>query len=439
MLMKKLTLKNRITTLLIIFSLLLIAIFTFIQLNNQLNNINRYNSYQANLSSLIVKNNLEAVLRQKNPSELPKYIQSNLEALAFTKIITDAVIFDTDGRIVASTEEDLIGSNIGFRELGKFQDLELLAQDNKWSLHEINRVKNRLNIYLPLKKSPQEPIALVVRISFSLGNIQEAITDVYRQVIISVILIILVNLLLGYLLSKTVIGPIKVLNEVTKIIASGDLSVRTAINTDDELAEVGSTFNYMAGELIKMKERAENANPLTKLPGNLVIFEEIEKKIRSGEKFLVIYCDLDNFKSYNDKYGIAQGDEAIKLTARILKESLKAKGNPGDFTGHEGGDDFILLTSPDKAENVSNYIIEEFSRCIKNLYSAEDLNQGYIISTGRDGSVKKFPIMTISMVGVTNENRLIRNYAEVTNIAAELKKKAKSIEASIFVIDKRRE
>jgi len=438
MLIKKLTLQNRVTTLLIIFSLLLIGIFTFIQLNNQLNNINRYNSYQANLSSLIVKNNLEAVLRQKDPSELPQYIQSNLEALAFTKIISEAVIFDSDGRIIASIDNSLIGNNVSFKELGKFQDLELLGQDNKWSINEIDRIKNRLNIYLPLKKSPQEPIAFVAKISFSLGNIPEAIADVYRQVIISVILIILVNLLLGYLLSKAVIGPIKVLNEVTKIIASGDLSVRTAINTDDELAEVGSTFNYMASELIKMKERAENANPLTKLPGNLVISEEVERKIQSAERFLVIYCDLDNFKSYNDKYGIAQGDEAIKLTARILKESVEAKGNPGDFIGHEGGDDFILVTSPAKGENMSNYIIGEFSRRIRNLYNAEDLNQGYIISTGRDGSVKKFPIMTISMAGVTNENRPIKNYAEVTNIAAELKKKAKSIEASVFVIDKRR-
>jgi len=153
---------------------------------------------------------------------------------------------------------------------------------------------------------------------------------------------------------------------------------------------------------------------------------------------MVIYCDLDNFKSFNDKYGIAQGDEAIKLTANILKESLKTKGNPTDFLGHEGGDDFILLTTPQKAETISNFIIQEFTSRIKNLYNNEDLERGHIVSTARDGSIKKFPIMTISMAGVTNENRLIKSYAEVTNIAAELKKKAKNIESSVFVIDQRR-
>ncbi len=434
---KKFTLQNRVTTLLIVFSLLFIAIFTVIQLNNQLNNINRFNSYQANLSSIIVKNNLETVLKQKDDSEYPRYIQSNLDSLVLTRIIKEAVVFNQDRYIIASTINSLTGKYVSFREVAKFQDLESLSL-NKWNLTEIDKLDRRLNIYLPLKRNPQEPILLVAKISFSLGNIQEALADVYKQVAFSVTLIILTNILLGYILSKTVIGPIKVLNEVTKIIASGDLSVRTAIDTDDELAELGTTFNYMTEELIKMKSRAENANPLTKLPGNLVISEEIEKRIKANDQFMVIYCDLDNFKSFNDKYGIAQGDEAIKLTANILKESLKTKGNPTDFLGHEGGDDFILLTTSQKAETISNFIIQEFTSRIKNLYNNEDLERGHIVSTARDGSIKKFPIMTISMAGVTNENRLIKSYAEVTNIAAELKKKAKNIESSVFVIDQRR-
>ncbi len=274
---KKFTLQNRVTTLLIVFSLLFIAIFTVIQLNNQLNNINRFNSYQANLSSIIVKNNLETVLKQKDDSEYPRYIQSNLDSLVLTRIIKEAVVFNQDRYIIASTINSLTGKYVSFREVAKFQDLESLSL-NKWNLTEIDKLDRRLNIYLPLKRNPQEPILLVAKISFSLGNIQEALADVYKQVAFSVTLIILTNILLGYILSKTVIGPIKVLNEVTKIIASGDLSVRTAIDTDDELAELGTTFNYMTEELIKMKSRAENANPLTKRPGNLVTSEEGDKR-----------------------------------------------------------------------------------------------------------------------------------------------------------------
>jgi diguanylate cyclase (GGDEF)-like protein len=194
----------------------------------------------------------------------------------------------------------------------------------------------------------------------------------------------------------------------------------------------------MTEELIKMKEKAENANPLTKLPGNIVIREEIEKRINENKKFTVIYCDLDNFKAFNDEYGIAQGDEAIKLTGDIFKDAVKKAGNSEDFIGHEGGDDFLLLTTPEKTQAVTDCIISEFDKRIRSLYSLEDLNKGFIVAHARDGSVQNFPIMTISLAGITNEHRSIQSYAEVTNIAAELKKKAKKIQKSCFVLDQRK-
>lgn len=433
----RLTLQNRITTLMVISSVLFISAFTFIQLNNQIANIQRHNSYQANLSSIIVKNNLEATIRQVQANEIPAYLQSGLEELTAAKIINEAVIFDPDGKIVASTERRFIGENVSYKDINKIQNLESAAKENKWFIPDIDKLKKQLYIFVALKIDPEGQISYIAKLSFSLGNVQEALLAVYKAVALVTLIVILANIILGFLFSKVVIGPIKLLNEVTKIIAKGDLSVRTAIHTQDELEELGSTFNDMTEELIKMKERAENANPLTKLPGNIVIQEEVEKRIKNNRKFMVIYCDLDNFKAFNDKYGIAKGDEAIKMTAEVFKETIKTKGNPDDFIGHEGGDDFILLSTPNKAQDIAEYIIKEFDKRVRSLYSQEDLAQGYITACARDGSIKQFPIMTISLSGVTNEHRSISSYAQVTNIAAEVKKKAKNIAASVFVVDKR--
>lgn len=434
-----LTLQNRITTLMIISSILFITAFTFIQLNNQISNINRHNTYQANLSSAIVKNNLEATIRQIQPLEQTSYLQSNLKELKDAEILKEAIIFNPEGKIVAATKEQLIGESVNYKDTNKLQELKALDKENKWLIPKIDRLRYWLDIYLAIKADPQGPLSYAVKLSFPLGNIQEALLEVYKPVILATIIVILANIILGYLLSRTVIGPVKVLNQVTKIIAGGDLSVRTRILTNDELQELGETFNYMTEQLIKMKERAENANPLTKLPGNIVIHEEVEKRIQENRKFTVIYCDLDNFKAFNDKYGIAKGDEAIKLTAELFKETAKTQGNSDDFVGHEGGDDFILLTTPDKAQGIADHITKEFDRRIRALYNAEDLSRGYIIAHARDNTIKQFPIMTISLAGVTNEHRKITSYAEVTNIAAEIKKKAKATEGSVFVIDKRHE
>jgi diguanylate cyclase (GGDEF)-like protein len=386
---------------------------------------------------MIVKNNLETILRQMSPQDLPNYMESNLERLQAAGVINDALIFDKDGKVIASTDKKMIRESVRYKDLEKWLDLENLNEKNKWFLPEIDKFNRRLDVYLAIRTDKGKAIAYLTKISFPLGNIQEAFLGVYRPVIFTTVIIILANILFGYLLSKAVIGPIKVLNQVTKIIADGNLSVRTNIHTNDELEELGLTFNYMTEELIKMKERAENANPLTKLPGNIVIHEQVDKRIKENRKFVVIYCDLDNFKAFNDKYGIAKGDEAIKLTADVFKEAVRNKGNTDDFVGHEGGDDFILLTTPEKVQDIADYITKEFDKRIRSLYIQEDLNQGYIIAHSRDGSVKQFPIMTISLAGVTNAHRTITSYGEVTNIAAEVKKKAKSIGGSVFVMDRR--
>lgn len=435
----RLTLQNRITTLMVLSSVLFIAAFTFIQVNNQMENINRHNSYRLNLATIVAKNYFEAAIREAKPEEISNYLKSNLKELKDSDIIKQAVIFNREGKIIASTQEGMHDESVSYRDLSRITALEELLKSNKWFIPEVNKESNLMNIYLTLRSDPQGPLTYVTKLSFSLSDIQEALSEVYFPVILTTIIVILANIILGYFISKTIIGPIKVLNDVTKIITAGDLSVRAHINTNDELEELGSTFNYMTEELIKMKERAENENPLTKLPGNIVIREEIEKRIKNNLAFLVIYCDLDNFKEFNDKYGIGKGDEAIKLIADVFKEALETKGNQDDFLGHEGGDDFILITTPLKAQAVADYIISEFDKKIRSLYSTEDLKQGFIIAHARDHTVKQFPIMTISLAGISNETRTITSYAEVTNIAAEVKKKAKSIDGSVFIIDKRKD
>ncbi len=387
----------------------------------------------------MLKNNLEvAIQRTKDTDERTKYLQDAIKELRDSNIIKETILFNREGKILASTEEKLIGEDASYRDINRWEIFNTDAQENKWLKAEINKMKHTINIYIAIKSDPDGQLSYIAKSSFPFATAQEALAAVYWPVIITIVIIILANILFGYTLSKAILGPIKVLNKTTKIIAEGDLSIRTSINTQDELQELGQTFNYMTEKLIKMKELAENANPLTKLPGNIVIHEKIEKIIQDNKKFMVIYCDLDNFKAFNDKYGIAKGDEAIKMTADIFKEAVKIKGDSDDFIGHEGGDDFILLTTPDKAQDIANYITTEFDKQVRSLYNQEDLAQNCIIAHARDDSIKKFPIMTISLAGVTNGHREITSYGEVTNIAAGIKKKAKAIEGSVFVIDTRR-
>jgi GGDEF domain-containing protein len=181
-----------------------------------------------------------------------------------------------------------------------------------------------------------------------------------------------------------------------------------------------------------------DASPLTRLPGGIAIENVLKKRLESGQPVAFCVFDLDNFKAFNDRYGYANGSEVIKETARIIEACVKQKGLTEDFVGHVGGDDFVVVTTPEFMRPICDEIIERFDKRIPLFYEERDRKTGYILGKTRQGVEMKFPIMTISIAIVTNERRILTNPLEASEIAAELKDYAKTIPKSVYVIDKRR-
>lgn len=189
---------------------------------------------------------------------------------------------------------------------------------------------------------------------------------------------------------------------------------------------------------IRRVEVDSSLSPLTRLPGNLAIEAELRHRIEVKEPFAVLYLDLDNFKAFNDVYGFTHGDEAIQLVASSAVDVVRRRGSTLDFVGHIGGDDFIIVTLPERAEEIAREIIDMFDRDIRKLYTPQDLRQGYIETRDRRGTLNRFPIMSLSIAIISNEHRPLENYAQIGEAAAELKRYAKSIGGSVYVKDKRR-
>ncbi|MGQ9744842.1 MAG: GGDEF domain-containing protein [Dissulfurimicrobium sp.] len=182
-------------------------------------------------------------------------------------------------------------------------------------------------------------------------------------------------------------------------------------------------------------EIAKGANPLTGLPGNMAIEQEIESRIGDKKAFSVIYVDLDNFKAYNDLYGFKKGDQIILLTARILTWAIKKYGSPRDFVGHIGGDDFVVIMNSVNVELYCEKVVRCFKRAILGCFSHQDIQKGYLRAKDRDGQEKNFPLTSIS-IGVVNcigECSL----TDIAKRAAEIKKYAKTIAGNCWVVDRR--
>ncbi len=184
-------------------------------------------------------------------------------------------------------------------------------------------------------------------------------------------------------------------------------------------------------------ERMVEINPLTRLPGNIAINKQIQRRLDSGEIFALAYADLDYFKPYNDKYGFSRGDEVLKMLGRLILNSVKEHQPHGGFVGHIGGDDFVYIMEFERIESASGKIADYFDRIIPTFYDPDDRAKGYIESADREGIRKVFPIIGLS-IGVThNKFRKFTHYGEIAEVASEMKKYAKSIGGSCYRVDKR--
>jgi diguanylate cyclase (GGDEF)-like protein len=189
---------------------------------------------------------------------------------------------------------------------------------------------------------------------------------------------------------------------------------------------------------LRRSERDLDANPLTILPGNVAIERTIRQRLGTSQPLAVMYIDLANFKEFNDEYGWLKGDEIIKMMARQITDTVRREGNPDDFIGHVGGDDFIVLTNPSRAESIAQIVIARFDIEILLFYPEEVRTRGYIETIDRRGKPFRAPIVTASIAIVTNEQVQLHHPGQVSARAAELKKYVKSLSGSQYAFDRRR-
>lgn len=180
-----------------------------------------------------------------------------------------------------------------------------------------------------------------------------------------------------------------------------------------------------------------DASPLTRLPGNIAIEQVLKEKMENGEKFALCYIDLDDFKAFNDRYGYARGSELIKMTGEVVHTAKHAHGDAGDFVGHIGGDDFVLITSPENIDVVCQAIIAAFDQAAPSFYDEDDRVRGYLEGTDRYGVSRRFPLISISIAVVSDTKRVFTSPIEIARVANEVKDYVKTLPGSNYLVDRR--
>ncbi|MHC0036420.1 diguanylate cyclase domain-containing protein [Pseudoneobacillus sp. C159] len=170
-------------------------------------------------------------------------------------------------------------------------------------------------------------------------------------------------------------------------------------------------------------------NPLTGLPGNRLIHEKMSESL-SRDTFTVLYFDIDYFKTYNDIYGFAKGDQVIQATATLLKNAIMKRNG---FLGHIGGDDFLAILYHHDYSHLCRSIIRDFDSMVQTVYTQEHLAQKYVLAEDRLGEKRKIPLLSISIAVISNQFQPFTTTEEIINQATEMKKLCKRKVGSCYL------
>jgi GGDEF domain-containing protein len=180
---------------------------------------------------------------------------------------------------------------------------------------------------------------------------------------------------------------------------------------------------------------ARYSNPLTQLPGNVPIYEFIDSLLFARKPFQVAYCDLNNFKPYNDVYGYAKGDAVLQKLASILSAHVSFSDN---FLGHIGGDDFIIVFQDNDWRKKLNTILTIFECEAPLFYDEKDRRSGGIWAHDRTGQPKFYSFLSLSIGVVMPDCLHCGSHHEVASLATEAKHEAKNVGGNNIFISRRK-
>jgi len=172
-------------------------------------------------------------------------------------------------------------------------------------------------------------------------------TYLYWYAIMAAILLSIVGLLTAFTVLRILKALSIVINSLDKVERTKDFGLRIKSKSEDECGQLTLSINKLLSytdKIIQEKDNLASTDLLTGAMNRRSFIEKAEAEIKRSERHKIplslIFCDIDFFKTINDQYGHAIGDEVLKRIILIFKLNLRSH----DFIARWGGEEFVILS-----------------------------------------------------------------------------------------------
>lgn len=277
-----------------------------------------------------------------------------------------------------------------------------------------------------------------LHINSGLAELSEQSGEAFQLTMLFALIGICLSAPVSIALVLSINRSIRALKNATLEISVGSFEHQPDLGGDDEFAQLANDFSRMGRKLRELEELRLDANPLTRLPGNLAIDRALDQRIARHEPFAHLYIDLDNFKVYSDRYGYKAGSDVLARVGEMIERVVRRDGDPGDLIGHIGGDDYVVVGALEMGEVLAKNLITEFEQLVPTFYNEEDRLSGSFVGKDRFGIERTFPLMTVSIALIRSDHYDYPSRLTISQDCARLKEFLKVQEGSNYMLNRRK-
>ncbi len=202
---------------------------------------------------------------------------------------------------------------------------------------------------------------------------------------------------------------------------------------DDFLSEPINNEEFKARIMAHLRRNLENSfSEKTMLFDSKISYKMLKRTLNSDAQWAVMLIDIDNIEFYKEIYGELATDKLLQTYSAIIKSSLENS----DYLGQLNSEDFIIITTLEKAEKIANYLVYAFDTVVSKFYSQADNKRGFMFMHGDDSAEDKIKLVSTSIGVISNKYKKYTDLKHLISSLISTHKLSKYKSGSTFIIQR---